>query len=752
MRASGVQGTRQRSGLGLDDAMTGFRCAACPPALGSPLPCLAAEELAHVVVLGESRPVASRLEEARKRVAEKKWPEAVALLQSVIESSPNDLVSVGKDRAVAARAGGPGDPGPERPGVPRPVPQAGRVAGPAPARGGRRGVGPAPRRGVVLQHAGRRGPGPPRRSRLPGGPARRGRGVVGDGRPARAGRPRPMRWPTPTRRRRPWRGSAPSNSSRGSIAASRAGRRCSTPTASATPTRPGRSPGRSGKYADILAACAKGLAARAERSGLAHLRGRSLARRGRGPADDLPGRLGRLCRGGPTWTFDLARAADARDLRPRRGAGDRRGGAAAGVPPRRRRHDGPGRRRAIRHRVRPADGQGERVVRRGGDRRRHEAAPGAARRGGPPLHADRRGGLRLRRMGSQTVRDIRPDPRRPAGRSAPRSMRGESVLVSLSLKPGADGDRRRWHVAPSIRGGRSTPSSRGHPSSSRAGSTSPRRGSSATRSSRRSTATPPTPRTRPPRCSGRRTCARRANCCPPGTPPVRRQRTRHHLLTVTGSTVVYCSHSGVVAALDPRTGRRVWARSLPQRDDREPEDEPRLRDLAPAVFAEGKLYVAPADSDRLFCLDPASGETIWHRDGMDVGPPARRRLGAADLHRPGATRNRARSSPAASAPWTPAPAATDAAGACPTTAAASPRWAGANSSATSSCGRRRGKPYGVFAVRQEDGRQPDNPALLHRIPSGNLVYRRTAACSSPTSASCARSCRRRCCRTRRRRR
>jgi hypothetical protein len=28
---------------------------------------------------------------------------------------------------------------------------------------------------------------------------------------------------------------------------------------------------------------------------------------------------------------------------------------------------------------------------------------------------------------------------------------------------------------------------------------------------------------------------------------------------------------------------------------------------------------------------------------------------------------------------------------------------------------------GVIAVRQEDGTQPDNPTLLHKVPSGNLL-------------------------------
>ena len=45
---------------------------------------------------------------------------------------------------------------------------------------------------------------------------------------------------------------------------------------------------------------------------------------------------------------------------------------------------------------------------------------------------------------------------------------------------------------------------------------------------------------------------------PAGDAAVKRQRTRHHLLTMTGSTVVYCSHSGVGrCGLDPRTGRRA---------------------------------------------------------------------------------------------------------------------------------------------------------------------------------------------------
>src|SRR5262249_62394070 len=85
-----------------------------------------------------------------------------------------------------------------------------------------------------------------------------------------------------------------------------------------------------------------------------------------------------------------------------------------------------------------------------------------------------------------------------------------------------------------------------------------------------------------------------------------RERRRHHLLTVAGPLVVYCSHSGAVVALDARTGRRAWGFRYPRRDVREPQDDPGLRDLAPPLLSGGKLYVAPSDSDHLYCLDPDS--------------------------------------------------------------------------------------------------------------------------------------------------
>jgi len=33
---------------------------------------------------------------------------------------------------------------------------------------------------------------------------------------------------------------------------------------------------------------------------------------------------------------------------------------------------------------------------------------------------------------------------------------------------------------------------------------------------------------------------------------------------------------------------------------------------------EGKLYAAPSDSNRLLCLDPVTGATLWQRERLDV--------------------------------------------------------------------------------------------------------------------------------------
>jgi outer membrane protein assembly factor BamB len=101
------------------------------------------------------------------------------------------------------------------------------------------------------------------------------------------------------------------------------------------------------------------------------------------------------------------------------------------------------------------------------------------------------------------------------------------------------------------------------------------------------------------------------------------RRWRHNLLTLAGSLVVYASHSGAIIALDAQTGRQVWAVRYPSQSGTAIASDTSdsmewTRDLAPCVYAAGRLYVAPADSDRVLCLDPATGSILWERGAIKV--------------------------------------------------------------------------------------------------------------------------------------
>jgi outer membrane protein assembly factor BamB len=91
-------------------------------------------------------------------------------------------------------------------------------------------------------------------------------------------------------------------------------------------------------------------------------------------------------------------------------------------------------------------------------------------------------------------------------------------------------------------------------------------------------------------------------------------RTRQHLLTRAGSRVVYASHSGAVVALEAETGRRVWAARYPSRGRLTDDARPSPRELAPPVYAAGRVFVAPLDYGRVLCLDADTGKLLWESE------------------------------------------------------------------------------------------------------------------------------------------
>jgi len=89
---------------------------------------------------------------------------------------------------------------------------------------------------------------------------------------------------------------------------------------------------------------------------------------------------------------------------------------------------------------------------------------------------------------------------------------------------------------------------------------------------------------------------------------------RHELLTLAGSQLIFCSHTGAIVAVETANGAPVWAYRYPRTET--PSSS--FRDLCPPVYEDGRIFVAPTDSDHLFCLDVATGRRLWERTGLEV--------------------------------------------------------------------------------------------------------------------------------------
>jgi outer membrane protein assembly factor BamB len=95
-------------------------------------------------------------------------------------------------------------------------------------------------------------------------------------------------------------------------------------------------------------------------------------------------------------------------------------------------------------------------------------------------------------------------------------------------------------------------------------------------------------------------------------------RTCRNLLTWAGTQLVYCTHTGAVVAVDPWSGQTLWVVRYLSRGPLSSDAEVACRDLAPCMYDDGRVFVAPRDSDRLFCLEAFTGRVLWEREGLEI--------------------------------------------------------------------------------------------------------------------------------------
>ena len=83
------------------------------------------------------------------------------------------------------------------------------------------------------------------------------------------------------------------------------------------------------------------------------------------------------------------------------------------------------------------------------------------------------------------------------------------------------------------------------------------------------------------------------------------------LITVGQGLAFYATNLGAVAALDVSTGEIRWVWTYPRKRPSYYSRQTMRPTVRAAIYDTGRLFVAPADAERITCLDAASGRVIW---------------------------------------------------------------------------------------------------------------------------------------------
>ena len=99
-------------------------------------------------------------------------------------------------------------------------------------------------------------------------------------------------------------------------------------------------------------------------------------------------------------------------------------------------------------------------------------------------------------------------------------------------------------------------------------------------------------------------------------------RVSHLLLTAGGGRLFLSTDAGAIVAMDAIDGRLEWAVTYESRPDDTPPVQRDLsgKGLVPAMFHQGRLFVAPSDATSAFCMEADSGRIQWQHSYLGANP------------------------------------------------------------------------------------------------------------------------------------
>ncbi len=91
-----------------------------------------------------------------------------------------------------------------------------------------------------------------------------------------------------------------------------------------------------------------------------------------------------------------------------------------------------------------------------------------------------------------------------------------------------------------------------------------------------------------------------------------------NLLTYDSGVVFCCTNIGATAALRASDGQVLWLRTYDRTKMLPGDGLARFRLPNPCIYHQGTLFVAPADTDKLFALKAATGDVQWQREMVSL--------------------------------------------------------------------------------------------------------------------------------------